>query len=195
MRTLTFAVASLALSACGQPAAQNTPAPAESPAPAPAPPVAPAPIDGWEIAPTAYTKLSTPLPALSGTKPDGSAFTHESLRDRWTILGLWSGETPPGEANFVAALSSAADQDPDLDVLVIHNPGTTPQPTPAWPILEDSGAIIEVLAPPATPAYLLVGPDLTIEAYRGALSSTPNEGIKGVIRGVAEIRKQISAPY
>ena len=44
------------------------------------------------------------------------------------------------------------------------------------------------------PAYILVGPDLTIEGYRGALSATPDDGIKSVIRGVAEIRKQVAAP-
>jgi hypothetical protein len=39
-----------------------------------------------------------------------------------------------------------------------------------------------------------VGPDLNIEAYRGPLSATPDDGIKSVIRGVAEVRKQIAAP-
>jgi hypothetical protein len=183
MRILIFAAAGLALSACGQPPAEVAAAPTETEAPPPAA-IPSAGIDGWEIDQTAYAKNSSPLPALSGKKPDGSDFTSESLRDRWTILGVWSGEPPPGEANFVSALSSAADQDPDLDVLVIHAPGTTPQPTPAWPLIEDGGTMIATLALPATPAYLLVGPDLTIEGYRGALTSTPDDGIKLVIRGV-----------
>ena len=42
--------------------------------------------------------------------------------------------------------------------------------------------------------YLLVGPDLTIEAWRGPLAETPDNGIKDVIRGVAKIRKQIANP-
>jgi hypothetical protein len=193
MRMLIFASASLALAACGQPQAESAAAPAENEAP----PVTALPlsgIDGWEIDQTAFAKINTPLPALAGKKPDGSEFTAESLRGRWTILGLWSGPAPAGEANFTAALSSAADQDPDLDVLVIHAPGATPQPAPAWPTLEDTGTMISTLAPPTTPAYLLVGPDLTIEGYRGALSETPDDGIKSVIRGVAEVRKQIAAP-
>lgn len=193
MRLMIFA-ASLTLAACGQPVTDPV---ASQAATLEAPPVAVAPsaaIDGWEIDQTAYAKINTQLPVLTGATPDGASFTAESLRGRWTILGLWSGPAPAEEANFATALSSAADQDPDLDVLVIHAPGATSQPPPAWPTLEDSGALISTLAPPTTPAYLLVGPDLTIEGYRGALSETPDDGIKSVIRGVAEIRKQIAAP-
>jgi hypothetical protein len=194
MRTMLFAAAGLALAACGQPQAELALPRTQIPD---APPVATTPsaaIDGWEIEQTAYALSNTPLPALTGTRPDGSAFTTESLRGRWTILGLWPGPAPADEANFAAALSSAADQDPDLDVLIIHAPGAAPQPAPPWPMLEDSGTMISALALPTKPAYLLVGPDLTIEGYRGALSSTPDDGIKSVIRGVAEIRRQIAAP-
>jgi hypothetical protein len=194
MRTMIFAAAGLALAACGQAPTETAATPAEA---SDAPSVAPTPsaaIDGWEIDQTAYESINTPLPALTAAKPDGSTFTSDSLRGRWTILGLWSGPAPAGEANFAAALSSAADQDPDLDMLVIHAAGATPQPAPVWPVVEDSGTLISTLAPPTTPAYLLVGPDLTIEGYRGALSATPADGIKPVIRGVAEIRKQIAAP-
>ena len=52
----------------------------------------------------------------------------------------------------------------------------------------------QALAAPALPAYLLIGPDLTIEGYRGALTATPDNGIKSVIQGVSEVRKQIAAP-
>jgi hypothetical protein len=194
MRIVIFVATSLALVACGQPAADVVAAPVATLEAPPAAAVSSAAIDGWEIDQTAYASINTPLPALTAAKPDGSTFTSDSLRGRWTILGLWSGPAPAGEANFAAALSSAADQDPDLDVLVIHAAGATPQPAPAWPTLEDSGTLISTLAPPTTPAYLLVGPDLTIEGYRGALSATPADGIKPVIRGVAEIRKQIATP-
>jgi hypothetical protein len=191
MRTLILAT--LALAGCGQPQAEVAAAPTENEAP-PVAAALSAGIDGWEIDQTAYTRNSSALPALAGKKADGSEFTSESLRGRWTILGLWSGPAPANEASFTAALSAAADQDPDLDVLVIHATGAMPQPAPAWPTLEDTGTLISTLAPRATPAYLLIGPDLTIEGYRGALSATPDDGIKSVIRGVAEIRKQIAAP-
>jgi hypothetical protein len=61
-------------------------------------------------------------------------------------------------------------------------------------MMQNNGLLLSTLTAPTSPAYLLVGPDLNIEAYRGALSAMPNDGIKSVIRGVAEVRKQISAP-
>ena len=42
-------------------------------------------------------------------------------------------------------------------------------------------------------AYFLIGPDLTILAVRPALSDDP-DGIKSVIRGVAEIRSKAASP-
>jgi len=194
MRTMIFAFAGLAITACGQAETEIAAVPAATEEAPPAAAMPSAAIDGWEVDQTAYALSNTALPAMTGTRPDGSAFTTEAMRGRWTILGLWSGPAPADEASFTAALSSAADQDPDLDVLVIHAAGAAPQPPPPWPMLEDSGKLISVLAPPTTPAYLLVGPDLTIEGYRGALSETPDDGIKSVIRGVAEIRKQIATP-
>jgi hypothetical protein len=88
------------------------------------------------------------------------------------------------------------DQDPDLDLLMIHHKPADGAAVSArsWPAMLDEGQIIASLALPASPAYLLVGPDLTIEGYRGALSASPEDGIKSVIRGVAEIRKQVAAP-
>ena len=194
MRKMIFAFAGLVVTACGQAETEIAAVPAATEEAPPAAAMPSAAIDGWEVDQTAYALSNTALPAMTGTRPDGSAFTTEAMRGRWTILGLWSGPAPADEANFTAALSSAADQDPDLDVLVIHAAGAAPQPPPPWPMLEDSGKLISVLAPPTTPAYLLVGPDLTIEGYRGALSETPDDGIKSVIRGVAEIRKQIATP-
>lgn len=194
MRTMIFAFAGLAITACGQAETEIAAVPAATEEAPPAAAMPSAAIGGWEVDQTAYALSNTALPAMTGTRPDGSAFTTEAMRGRWTILGLWSGPAPADEASFTAALSSAADQDPDLDVLVIHAAGAAPQPPPPWPMLEDSGKLISVLAPPTTPAYLLVGPDLTIEGYRGALSETPDDGIKSVIRGVAEIRKQIATP-
>lgn len=192
MRSMILAIAGLAVASCGQPepgAAAVTPEASIVVAPIPSPA-----IDGWEIDQTAYAKINTPLTAMAGATADGSAFDAGSLRGRWTILGLWSSPPPADEASFTAALSSAADQDPVLDVLVIHAAGTAPQPAPPWPMMQDGGMLLSTLAPPTSPAYLLVGPDLNIEAYRGALSATPDDGIKSVIRGVAEVRKHIAAP-
>ncbi len=192
MRTILILALATGLAACEQPAPDMPPdvvaAEATEPTAAPGPSAG---IDGWEIDMTAYERNGQALTNFVVKEADGTDITPESLRNRWTILGVWPADAPPPEeANFLAALSSAADQDPDLDLLVIH----AAQASHPWPVAVDDGIAIAALALPASPAYLLVGPDLTIEGYRGALSATPDDGIKSVIKGVAEIRKQIAAP-
>lgn len=193
MRASIIAIAISALAACGQPPAETPPevaaAEATEPTAAPGPSAG---VDGWEIDMTAYDKIGAQLPAFTVKTADGAATTSDTLRGRWTIIGVWpAAGAPEGEDNFAAALVSAAGQDPDLDVLMIH-PAAATHP---WPVMiDEGGAATTALALPASPAYLLVGPDLTIEGYRGALTATPDDGIKSVIQGVAEVRKQIAAP-
>lgn len=179
MRTTIFAVLTLALGACGQPpsqeAAPNTPEP--SAMQTPPEPVAVAPVEGWEISPSAFAGVGKTLSEFSGAE-----FTRDSLRHRWTILGFIPPAGASGdEPKFIAALASAVNQDPDLDFIQIGG--------------AESGSLATALGVTGTPEYLLVGPDLTVEAWRGALSAAPDDGIKSVIRGIAEIRKQVSAPH
>lgn len=196
MRTFLLAASFVALAACS-PTPVETAQPAAEPGKATVAPAKTAGIDSWEIDMTAYSRIGTVLPAYSVKQPDGSTATNEALRGHWTILGVWpdAGATPD-EANFATALSSAADQDPDLDVLIVQakHEGGAPTTPARWPTLIDDGTVAKAIAAPALPAYLLIGPDLTIEGYRGALTATPDNGIKSVIRGVSEVRKQIAAP-
>jgi hypothetical protein len=198
MRFMLVTASLAALASCGQPPADPVEA-AGAPAAvaaAAAPTGQSSGIDGWEIDMTAYAKIGSALPAFAGKLADNTEITAEALRGHWTIIGVWTdAAVPPDETTFVSALNSAVDQDPDLDLLMIHRkPEGAAAPAHAWPTLMDEGPAIASLALPAAPAYLLVGPDLTIEGYRGALTATPDDGIKSVIRGVAEIRKQVAAP-
>jgi hypothetical protein len=135
----------------------------------------------------------------------GGAVTSEQLRGRWTILGFWNA-TLAGveeETRYIRALNSAVDQDPDLDLLTIYlkldaagtdvgkwfaNNGGDP-----WPTLIDEGGMDDMFNIAVLPAYLLIGPDLTIHAWRGALSSDP-DGVKPMIRGIADIKKKAASP-
>ena len=196
MRTIIFAASIASLAACS-PAAVETVQPPSQPSAATVAPAKVAGIDGWEIDMTAYSKIGTALPAYSVKQADGTDATPEKLRGHWTILGIWpdAGATPD-ETRFATALSSAADQDPELNVLIVQpkHDGAAPAAPSQWPVLIDDGTVAKAIAAPGLPAYLLIGPDLTIEGYRGALTATPDDGIKSVIQGVSEIRKQIAAP-
>lgn len=180
MRNTVVAVLVLSLGACGQPQTQEAAAPPAAQA-AEAPPTstdaASASVEGWDIDPEAFAGIGTVVPELPGDQ-----ITRDALRDRWTILGFGDVSEAAGEeATFIAALASAVNQDPDLDFIPING--------------DQADAVAAALGVTQFPQYLLVGPDLTIEAARGALSDTPDDGIKSVIRGVAEIRKQVSAPH
>jgi hypothetical protein len=202
MRELAFLALMLA-AACDR----QTPAPASPSPPESAPQLSgaakPGAVEGWETLGSSHALLGATLPAFRATRMGGGEATENSLRDRWTILGFWSGtgEGAKEEMRYVSVLNSAADQDPDLDFLSVHVPRggdfdieAWSAAGNAWPVVLGDDALADVFGIEAPPAYFLVGPDLTIEAYRGALSKTPDDGIKPVIRGVAEIKKRIAAP-
>ncbi len=162
-----------------------------------------APVEGWETGRSAHPLLGATLPEFAAKRVGGGEATQNDLRNHWTILGFWngSGEGVKEEMRYIGALNSAANQDPDLDFMSIYLPGDGSfdlqkwgSGAEAWPTVTGDAALVDTFGIVSTPAYLLVGPDLTIEAYRGALTKTPGEGIKSVIRGVAEIKKQIAAP-
>jgi hypothetical protein len=203
MRLVLFAAA-LAIAAC-----EKAPATAAPAAPAPVTVEAPAPeiadIEGWQTGKAAHSLIGHAVPEFSLRKVGGGAVAHEQLRDRWTILGFWNATLAgvEDETRYIRALNSAVDQDPDLDLLTIYlkldaagtdvgnwfaNNGGEP-----WPTLVGEGGTDETFGIDALPAYLLIGPDLTIHGYRGALSADP-DGIKAVIRGVADIRRQVGSP-
>lgn len=154
-------------------------------------------IEGWQTDITAYPLAGETLPPFTAKQDDGTELTQANLRDRWTIIGFQQSTDNADESRYIAALNSAADQDPDLDFLgvtIVREPSAPKHEGKLWPHVDDNGALAGALRIDKTPAYLLVGPDLTIEGYRGALTDTTDDGIKSVIRGVAEIRKQIAAP-
>lgn len=212
MRTMIFA-ALLALAAC-----QKEPAPTaalQAPSAAPAStPAHHAGVQGWESDPTGYARLGSLAPDFKAKALGGGDVTQENLRGRWTILAFWGvwSEDSIADVKYIRALNTAADQDPDLDFLSVHVPpgpgrgseafGASPsldvwfkENGGAWPtVIDADGRIAEAFRIENPPIYLLVGPDLTIEAYRNDLSATPEDGIKPVMRGVAEIKKQIAAP-
>jgi hypothetical protein len=166
---------------------------------------APSPVAGWTTDGGNFLLLGRQAPTFKGKLMTGDPFSLEELRGRWTIVGFRaSASADKTEDTFVTALNSAVDQDPDLDFLqVVVAPGV-PAPNPDGsrsgveskaPTLADGDhQIASAFGISDLPAYLLIGPDLTIEGVRGRLADSPDNGIKDVIRGVAQIRKQIADP-
>jgi AhpC/TSA family len=178
-------------------------------------PTTSAPPPAWLTDRATYSLINTSAPAFEADLNGGGKTSAAALRGHWTILafwGLWSDDSL-ADAKYMRALVSAADADPDLDFLSISSPpgpgraaealGSFPsldawfksQGGSGWPTAMDpDGKIAAVYHVTAFPTYFLIGPDLTIEAGRGELSATPEDGIKPVIRGYSEIRKQVVSP-
>ncbi len=198
MRRFALAASLLTLAACGQPPAQQSAGPVSPPEQAPGPARAPTQsVEGWQTDITAFPLNGSTLPDFTAKQDDGTELAQANLRDRWTILGFQQPTDDKAETAYIAALNSAADQDPDLDFLGVIILRGLPAPSHipfAWPHINDPGALADALRITRTPVYLLIGPDLTIEGYREALTTTSDDGIKSVIRGVAQIRKQVAAP-
>ena len=204
--TIGGIAAFLLLAGCDK-ASQTAEAPAASVAqsePA-APPVeepsaSNASVDGWDGSGT--SKLGHPLPEFELDKVGGGKIKAQDLRGRWTVLALWSASDAASLADepYIRAVLSAADQDPDLDFLSVHiKTDADADPVKAfkgnrWPTLMADDKAMQSFGLSSLPVYLLVGPDLVIEASRGALARTPEEGVKSMFRGVAEVKKQVSSP-
>jgi hypothetical protein len=166
-------------------------------------------VEGWD---TDLVRLraaiGSTLPAITGDEACPTAprrYASESLRDRWTILGAWpagddsvrqAGERRLSHCARLRRRPGSRSRPPRSSVRLLEatGPDAIRYARAAWPALDDAAGFAQSLGIEQTPVYLLIGPDLTIEGYRGALSATPDDGIKSVIRGIAEIRKQIAAP-
>jgi hypothetical protein len=206
MTPLIGAAALALLAGCGEaPQSAQTPeaetaVPAEPAPPSPEAAAAMASVEGWDGSGTA--KLGKPLPQFELDKLSGGKVSAESLRGKWTVLALWSASDAASLADevYIRSVISAADQDPDLDFLSVHvktdanaDPAKAFKGNP-WPTLLADEKALQSFGVSALPVYLLVGPDLVIEASRGALAKTPDDGIKPMFRGIAEVKKQVSSP-
>jgi hypothetical protein len=213
MRSVPLILTALLFAACSEQtsappvATSETATPAAAAALGEAAPTAPPseavsaePMEGWDN--KATNLLGRPVPAFEFDKPGGGKMEASELRGHWTVLALWSASSPDSVADedYIRAVDSAANQDPDLDFMSVHvktDAAADPQKIfkgKPWPTVMADDKAMQTFGVATLPAYLLIGPDLTIEASRGALSKTPEAGIKDMFRGISEVRKQVGSP-
>ena len=161
-----------------------------------------------ENRPLGYRLLGETLPLVEGEMLDGQAFSTAELEGQWTIIdvwGIWCSDCM-ADAPYVAALAVAVDQDPDLNFLSIHTPPSAERADEAYgkfgsverffenkgysyPTVHDTDASLrDGLMIDWTPTYLLIGPDLTVEAFTTDLSVAGDQPVKDLLAAVAEIR-------
>jgi thiol-disulfide isomerase/thioredoxin len=158
--------------------------------------------------PYSYQLLGKSAPPFSATLVDGSPVTEEVFRGKWTIVdvwGIWCGDCRR-DAPRVKTLADKADADPDIDFISLHTPPSRARANDAYGAYgsvqayfeKEGGGYKTIVDPDAslreafkivwTPSYLLIGPDLTIQAFRTDLSVGSAEGIDKVIAQAKEIK-------
>lgn len=167
--------------------------------------------------PTSHALLGKQIPAFSAKLSSGGQITQADLKGRWTIINFWGlfCHDSLNDAAYANALKTALEQDPDVGYLSFH---TAPQDYKTstnktkifgkwgsvdaffkdkgyseYPVALDPDATIrDAFKIIWTPTYLIVGPDLTVEAFRTDLSLDNPNGIKDVVRQIHEVRKSKS---
>ena len=162
--------------------------------------------------PYSYELLGQPVPAFSADLAGGGAVTQDVFKGKWTIVdvwGIWCGDCRR-DTPLVKELHRLADADPEIDFISLHTPPNRKRAAEAYgafgsieayfetqgggyPTIVDTDASLrEALAIVWTPTYLLVGPDLTIHAFRTDLSVGADAGVSRVIAQAKAIRASVS---
>lgn len=198
-----LAAAGLVLAACAAPVAPSAPAPN-------APHAIPLIVTeyGNEHAavgtrPTSHPLVGKPLPAFRLAREDGESFSDVKLKGRWTVIaftGAWCGDSR-NDAPHLAALGSAIDQDPGLDIVAVHVDARYGTYLSAGDFFAKNGIRIPVaidaerdvyraLEMSWVPSYLVVDPQGIVRGFRTDLShETASEGgVKRFIKDIAILR-------
>lgn len=161
--------------------------------------------------PYEYVFLGEKLPHITGTMLDGSTFDSDNLT-KWTVIdvwGLWCGDCL-ADGPYVAALSTAIAQDPDLDFVSIHVPATAARTTPeemygkfgsidayfaekgyTYPVvLDPDTSLRSALKIGWTPSYLLVSPDGVVKGYRSEFAAAKGEPVKDFLKDIARVKAE-----
>jgi thiol-disulfide isomerase/thioredoxin len=159
--------------------------------------------------PYGYAMLGATVPEFSLARVGGAEVTQDIFRDKWTIVdvwGVWCGDCRR-DAPYVQELAAKLAGDPDLSFLAIHTPPSRARAAEAYgafgsieayfqsigggyPTVVDADASVrDALKIVWTPTYLLVGPDLTVRAFRTDLSVGGDSNVDRVISDARRIAK------
>lgn len=165
------------------------------------------PRDGYGR-PWTHSLLGHKLPVFEGSFVDGDTFSSTDLEGNWTVIevwGLWCHDSM-NDAPYANALARALDQDPTLDFMSIHTPQKASRADKAFgkyqsvsayfdkigqsfPTVVDHDASIRGLLDVRwTPTYLLIAPDLSVQAFRTGLADTSDMPVKDFVRAITDIK-------
>ena len=154
--------------------------------------------------PVRHDLLGQSLPEFSAETIEGEAFESGDLAGKWTVLaawGVWCHDSR-NDAQHINELAQAVAVEADIDFLSVHVPfssehiniayrdygsvgGFFEAKGVAWPtIIDEQADIRELLEVKWTPTYLVVGPDLTVQAFRTDFSVEGDAAVAAFLRDV-----------
>ena len=154
--------------------------------------------------PVRHDLLGQSLPEFSAETIEGEAFASGDLAGKWTVLaawGVWCHDSR-NDAQHINELAQAVAANADIDFLSVHVPfssehtdiayrdygsvdGFFEAKGVAWPtIIDEQADIRELLEIKWTPTYLVVGPDLTVQAFRTDFSVEGDAAVATFLRDV-----------
>ncbi|MEO9968321.1 MAG: TlpA disulfide reductase family protein [Hyphomonadaceae bacterium] len=154
--------------------------------------------------PVRHNLLGQTLPEFAAEAIDGSVFSSGDLAGKWTVLaawGVWCHDSR-NDAEHINALAKAAADDGGIEFVSIHMPFSAEHTDIAyrdygsveayfeakdvsWPTIIDEQADIRALLEIQwTPSYLVVGPDMTVRAFRTDFSVTGEDAVAAFVRDV-----------
>jgi len=162
--------------------------------------------------PYSYELIGQKVPAFSAELFGGGAVNQDVFKDKWTIVdvwGIWCGDCRR-DTPLVRDLHQLAEADPELEFISLHTPPNRARAAEAYgsygsiaayfasegggypTIVDKDASVREALKIVWTPTYLLIGPDLTIHAFRTDLSAGDEAGPARVIEQAKAIRASAS---
>ena len=154
--------------------------------------------------PVRHDLLGQSLPEFSAETIEGEAFSSGDLAGKWTVLaawGVWCHDSR-NDAQQINELAQAIAAETGIDFLSVHMPFSSEHTDIAyrgygsvdaffeakdvsWPtIIDEQADIREALQVKWTPTYLVVGPDLTVQAFRTDFSVEGDAAVSAFLRDV-----------
>ncbi len=159
--------------------------------------------------PVTHDLLGQTLFQFEAPQIGGGMFNSDSLRGKWTVMtfwGVWCHDSRNDAENIAAVAAHFADH-PDVQFMSLHVPynrdfldkrfGTYASVEAyfedrglSWPTALDEESILRNWQKIRwTPTYLLIGPDMTVQAYRTDLYSVGEGGLERFIAEVEGIAR------
>ena len=159
--------------------------------------------------PATHPLLGETLPAFElPMAGDGGTFNSANLAGRWTVMAVWGVwcHDSRNDASNINALGQALADVPDVDFVSVHVPYSAEHldilyrkygsvdvyfegEGYSWPVaLDETSEARTALQIQWTPSYLVIGPDLTIEAFRTDFSVGAEDEIDQFLSRLQELK-------